>query len=71
MTDLYVIYLFIKMQKKHNIKNIAFYEIIEFNCKYIYYNKFYYNGICYGDPSIFTKELWRKFVRELKLQAFL
>jgi len=33
--------------------------------------EFCLNGIYYGNEYDFTKQSWRKFVRELKLQAFL
>ncbi len=37
-----------------------------------YYGKgFWINDEFYGNSTHFTKQSWRKFVRELKLQAFL
>ena len=49
---------------EHNSKNAAY-----IGC---FLNKeFSLNGNYYGTHYKFTKESWRKFIRELKLQAFL
>jgi hypothetical protein len=53
--------IFLKDGKEHNSKNVAYIADR--------YKHFYLNGKFYG--SQFTKKSWRKFVRELKLQAFL
>ncbi len=54
---------FFKNGQIHNYKNAS---IIDFKFK-----KYFLNNKYYGCEYEFTKKSWRKFVRELKLQAFL
>jgi hypothetical protein len=55
---------FFKSGKHHNFKNAAYTSSNK-------YKVFYLNGIHYGNEKKFTKQSWRKFVRELKLKTFL
>ncbi len=54
---------FYKNGKEHNSKNASYSKFR--------YKEFCLNGKKYGYDYTFTKKSWRKFVRELKLQAFL
>jgi hypothetical protein len=54
-----------KNGENHNARNAAY---VNYNGVY---KQFILNGKYYGNHTKFTKKSWRKFVRELKLQAFL
>ena len=56
---------FYKNGKLHNNKN-ASYQSFNKN-----FRTYYLNGIIYGNQKDFNKQSCRKFVRKLKLQAFL
>ena len=57
--------LFFKDGKEHNKKNASYYSFNNnFKCYYL-------NNKPYGINNDFNKQSWRKFVRELKLRAFL